>query len=145
MERGAEARNSSASPPQATGFTRLVSLSTTPTHAIGNCPAPTAIRQAPWKSSSRSCTRTMSALIPLSTAYTRCRRWILASDSLRAVMSRIKPVNKDPERDLIAVIASSIRSEEHTSELQSLAYLVCRLLLEKKKEPRTIRPLHPYC
>src|SRR2546425_6232904 len=33
------------------------------------------------------------------------------------------------------------RSEEHTSELQSLAYLVCRLLLEKKKKriPDTIR------
>src|SRR2546425_1582650 len=32
------------------------------------------------------------------------------------------------------------RSEEHTSELQSLAYLVCRLLLEKKKKHRrTIR------
>src|SRR2546425_1945106 len=29
--------------------------------------------------------------------------------------------------------AGSVRSEEHTSELQSLAYLVCRLLLEKKK------------
>src|SRR5687767_15396560 len=29
------------------------------------------------------------------------------------------------------------RSEEHTSELQSLAYLVCRLLLEKKKTTRT--------
>src|SRR2546425_6833460 len=29
------------------------------------------------------------------------------------------------------------RSEEHTSELQSLAYLVCRLLLEKKKKNRT--------
>src|SRR2546425_6720261 len=28
------------------------------------------------------------------------------------------------------------RSEEHTSELQSLAYLVCRLLLEKKKEKK---------
>src|SRR2546425_7982070 len=28
------------------------------------------------------------------------------------------------------------RSEEHTSELQSLAYLVCRLLLEKKKKKR---------
>src|SRR2546425_3563088 len=28
------------------------------------------------------------------------------------------------------------RSEEHTSELQSLAYLVCRLLLEKKKNNR---------
>src|SRR3989441_6896533 len=33
------------------------------------------------------------------------------------------------------------RSEEHTSELQSLAYLVCRLLLEKKKnEAIGIRP-----
>src|SRR2546425_5995912 len=29
---------------------------------------------------------------------------------------------------------SVARSEEHTSELQSLAYLVCRLLLEKKKK-----------
>src|SRR2546425_8564233 len=29
-----------------------------------------------------------------------------------------------------------VRSEEHTSELQSLAYLVCRLLLEKKKNTK---------
>src|SRR5205823_13708295 len=33
----------------------------------------------------------------------------------------------------LAVLAAAERSEEHTSELQSLAYLVCRLLLEKKK------------
>src|SRR2546425_11627009 len=32
----------------------------------------------------------------------------------------------------------SRRSEEHTSELQSLAYLVCRLLLEKKKKKKVI-------
>src|SRR2546423_6103506 len=32
------------------------------------------------------------------------------------------------------------RSEEHTSELQSLAYLVCRLLLEKKKKVTMPRP-----
>src|SRR2546425_6035310 len=32
-----------------------------------------------------------------------------------------------------AAHAHGARSEEHTSELQSLAYLVCRLLLEKKK------------
>src|SRR2546425_3850612 len=31
-------------------------------------------------------------------------------------------------------VGLSGRSEEHTSELQSLAYLVCRLLLEKKKK-----------
>src|SRR3989441_3909262 len=30
----------------------------------------------------------------------------------------------------------NVRSEEHTSELQSLAYLVCRLLLEKKKKKK---------
>src|SRR2546425_6417448 len=33
------------------------------------------------------------------------------------------------------------RSEEHTSELQSLAYLVCRLLLEKKKKKNECRML----
>src|SRR2546423_4467359 len=36
------------------------------------------------------------------------------------------------------------RSEEHTSELQSLAYLVCRLLLEKKKDNTTLTPLVLY-
>src|SRR5687767_15689113 len=35
-------------------------------------------------------------------------------------------------------IISPRRSEEHTSELQSLAYLVCRLLLEKKKKKTKI-------
>src|SRR2546425_7708701 len=33
-----------------------------------------------------------------------------------------------------AAPCAATRSEEHTSELQSLAYLVCRLLLEKKKK-----------
>src|SRR2546425_6463416 len=45
----------------------------------------------------------------------------------------------------IATTPSSLtlRSEEHTSELQSLAYLVCRLLLEKKKTDNQRRPPHP--
>src|SRR2546425_6171355 len=33
-------------------------------------------------------------------------------------------------------LSAVMRSEEHTSELQSLAYLVCRLLLEKKNRKR---------
>src|SRR2546425_4357303 len=37
-------------------------------------------------------------------------------------------------RGRAGAIAPQRRSEEHTSELQSLAYLVCRLLLEKKKK-----------
>src|SRR5437764_7003045 len=36
------------------------------------------------------------------------------------------------ERKLALVLAGAVRSEEHTSELQSPMYLVCRLLLEKK-------------
>src|SRR2546425_2547451 len=37
---------------------------------------------------------------------------------------------------LPARLPFGLRSEEHTSELQSLAYLVCRLLLEKKKKKK---------
>src|SRR5438045_6124343 len=36
------------------------------------------------------------------------------------------------------------RSEEHTSELQSLRHLVCRLLLEKKKKKKRKKPTHQY-
>src|SRR2546425_3432899 len=38
------------------------------------------------------------------------------------------------QREGVARRRARDRSEEHTSELQSLAYLVCRLLLEKKKK-----------
>src|SRR5687767_15329602 len=41
-------------------------------------------------------------------------------------------VSLEPDDFLKPELAA--RSEEHTSELQSLAYLVCRLLLEKKKK-----------
>src|SRR2546423_11974192 len=42
-----------------------------------------------------------------------------------------------PER-AVDYFTTNARSEEHTSELQSLAYLVCRLLLEKKKKKHLI-------
>src|SRR2546425_5159924 len=40
---------------------------------------------------------------------------------------------RDGNPQIRKLLAGEQRSEEHTSELQSLAYLVCRLLLEKKK------------
>src|SRR3712207_7989252 len=40
-------------------------------------------------------------------------------------------------------IMLNFRSEEHTSELQSRQYLVCRLLLEKKKKSYYLRSLTP--
>src|SRR2546425_7099501 len=47
-------------------------------------------------------------------------------------------VRSDPKKNeheiTVAAGTAEVRSEEHTSELQSLAYLVCRLLLEKKKK-----------
>src|SRR3712207_7653830 len=42
------------------------------------------------------------------------------------------------------LIMCFIRSEEHTSELQSRQYLVCRLLLEKKKKHTRINPTLRY-
>src|SRR3712207_7983488 len=39
-----------------------------------------------------------------------------------------------PQRDDLRPVHERLRSEEHTSELQSRQYLVCRLLLEKKKK-----------
>src|SRR5205823_15003343 len=39
-------------------------------------------------------------------------------------------------KERATVVGRVLRSEEHTSELQSVAYLVCRLLLEKKKKKK---------
>src|SRR3989441_7381535 len=55
----------------------------------------------------------------------------------RAAVRAVPP----PDRLRCRVDRAARRSEEHTSELQSLAYLVCRLLLEKKKEPPSGRRL----
>src|SRR2546429_4724401 len=43
----------------------------------------------------------------------------------------------DPAVDSLTVRSAGFRSEEHTSELQSRLHLVCRLLLEKKKQKHT--------
>src|SRR5262245_63726234 len=51
-----------------------------------------------------------------------------ASDIRHHAVSRV------PDRDLLHGPGRERRSEEHTSELQSLRHLVCRLLLEKKKK-----------
>src|SRR2546425_3459846 len=47
---------------------------------------------------------------------------------------RVARDGEAPRADVTDGVRDADRSEEHTSELQSLAYLVCRLLLEKKKE-----------
>src|SRR3712207_7963102 len=58
-------------------------------------------------------------------------------DALRVhKWQRCKPVQRLlmlGDDDGVQLLAEGVRSEEHTSELQSRQYLVCRLLLEKKK------------
>src|SRR5688572_32967304 len=60
--------------------------------------------------------------------------------STAAVDPRVKPEHDELRRNLfrrrvlVRVAVHLVRSEEHTSELQSQSNLVCRLLLEKKKK-----------
>src|SRR5438445_7833670 len=80
--------------------------------------------------------RKISMLFPYTTLF---RSFLnLAQNSFRAVqgcsvreLSIIVSVER--ERAAIRFLDTGPRSEEHTSELQSRQYLVCRLLLEKKK------------
>src|SRR3712207_7811949 len=65
--------------------------------------------------------------------YTTLFRSQTANHSL-AWNIRFRPTIPDP------LASPSGRSEEHTSELQSRQYLVCRLLLEKKKTPQLKTP-----
>src|SRR3712207_7474370 len=73
-----------------------------------------------------------STLCPYTTLFRSTRR---ATTYRVATVTRPRPP-KSPPRTIdhtpAAVMASAWRSEEHTSELQSRQYLVCRLLLEKK-------------
>src|SRR2546425_5461343 len=68
-----------------------------------------------------------------STARRRLRAWCRRDMTVPIGILSTSAISRyeRPSRSLNMIIAR--RSEEHTSELQSLAYLVCRLLLEKKK------------
>src|SRR5258706_4164905 len=69
--------------------------------------------------------------------------WHLSQSQAYAILKRLEQrgdinaqiveQNKLPARQMLRITAQG-RSEEHTSELQSLTNLVCRLLLEKKKK-----------
>src|SRR2546430_7386349 len=66
---------------------------------------------------------------------------ILAKQSEREGL-RLEHTVFDRFETALQTIARELRSEEHTSELQSQSNLVCRLLLEKKKHTKQIKPPH---
>src|SRR3712207_7028115 len=73
-----------------------------------------------------------STLFPYTTLF---RSLPCSCPSSRSSSARICPSSRTIASSLAAVLSVPLpsRSEEHTSELQSRQYLVCRLLLEKKK------------
>src|SRR5437016_9164907 len=79
-----------------------------------------------------------STLFPYTTLF---RSHVHAARLLRrgARRSRRAAHRRDTRRRRRVLPAQVLRSEEHTSELQSLTNLVCRLLLEKKKKTQMIR------
>src|SRR3712207_7536221 len=77
-----------------------------------------------------------STLFPYTTLFRSLRLEGTGADEVEAEL--VEPVliqrGRRPHRDeALADRVEERRSEEHTSELQSRQYLVCRLLLEKKK------------
>src|SRR2546425_9739949 len=67
-----------------------------------------------------------STLFPYTTLFRSILLMAAATDWADGYLAR--------RRLQVTTLGILLRSEEHTSELQSLAYLVCRLLLEKKKK-----------
>src|SRR2546425_2105686 len=83
-----------------------------------------------------------STLFPYTTLF-RSLRFRPAQDSRTLSVNAALDHDRAPESlSSQGLFQGGPRSEEHTSELQSLAYLVCRLLLEKKNGIASTDPDH---
>src|SRR3712207_6923317 len=77
-----------------------------------------------------------STLFPYTTLFRSDAQVLVIDDLLGRTAGRLPRFVKQHAnlRSVMTDAVKSFRSEEHTSELQSRQYLVCRLLLEKKKK-----------
>src|SRR2546429_7224243 len=80
-----------------------------------------------------------STLFPYTTLFRSAR---LAPSLLRGEQHRGALADELAGACAYHVLQETVRSEEHTSELQSRLHLVCRLLLEKKKKKTTLLLLY---
>src|SRR2546425_8881125 len=102
----------------------------------GGAPAGAIVAAATELASRSASRRAPSASVPgASTANSVAPRRPITSDSRAAALIACTERRRftPPGGSTSSASTMQARSEEHTSELQSLAYLVCRLLLEKKK------------
>src|SRR5262245_62839199 len=76
-----------------------------------------------------------STLFPYTTLFRSMKTVLIPEENAKDLVEINESIKKG--LDIIPVSRmDEVRSEEHTSELQSLRHLVCRLLLEKKKKNR---------
>src|SRR3712207_8045099 len=74
-----------------------------------------------------------STLFPYTTLFRSGAVWLDVTTKT-APHKLVPPLGSSPDVGVVGfTLGGGFRSEEHTSELQSRQYLVCRLLLEKKK------------
>src|SRR5258707_4343597 len=88
-----------------------------------------------------------STLFPYTTLFRSVGQALYYAHQQGVIHHDLKPENilfNEQNDALLADFGIAIRSEEHTSELQSRQYLVCRLLLEKKKNPPASLPRLPW-
>src|SRR6267143_2854023 len=78
--------------------------------------------------------RATASATPASETQARSSAEVAASDDARSNARTMYGVSTSASRRITSAWIACIRSEEHTSELQSQFHLVCRLLLEKKKK-----------
>src|SRR5690349_24209686 len=79
-----------------------------------------------------------STLFPYTTLF-RSQRDAFTAQVLAQGPRREQPIQAELHRALPSSNTVNARSEEHTSELQSRRDLVCRLLLEKKKQKQELK------
>src|SRR5436853_1832742 len=77
-----------------------------------------------------------STLFPYTTLFRSARHRVAHSKQPGRKLRPIRSHGESPVPHRPVVAMERRRSEEHTSELQSLRHLVCRLLLEKKKKKK---------
>src|SRR5690625_6339648 len=70
--------------------------------------------------------------VPIANATTPNTKMPSVRGSRKMSAASLHPTAKP--KKMVVILINAFRSEEHTSELQSRGHLVCRLLLEKKKE-----------
>src|SRR3712207_8720729 len=81
-----------------------------------------------------------STLFPYTTLFRSIKKWndpkiVQLNAGVKLPDANITPIYRSDGSGTTSIFTSYLsRSEEHTSELQSRQYLVCRLLLEKKKK-----------